>query len=269
MPIERIEVFLDDAPTPVQVLKHPPFRVTYDTRTLPDGDHHLQVITHYTNGSREIKEIPFRVANTPGVLVQGLEAGKEVSGHLDLTLRVADPDIKPARDRFPGVAAVIATVVVLGAVWLFFAVTGSTNKTLEEVAPPPSKEAPASGGEQAAAGQATAGPAPAVDAALLKAGEGVFTTNCAGCHQAGGTGVPGVFPPLAGNPHLADVKHVTNTIIHGLNVGVVVNGQKYSQAMPPFGQLSDQDVAAVATYIRNSWGNKFGGVTPAEAKASR
>lgn len=264
MPIERIEVFLDDAPAPVQVLKQPPFRITYDTRALPDGEHHLRVVTYYTNGSREIKDIPFKVANTPGVLVQGLDEGKEVSGNLNVTLRVADPDVKPTRDRFPGVAAVVATVVVLGAVWLFFAVTGSTNKTLEEVAPPPSKEAPASGAKQAAAGAA-----PTVDAALLKAGEGVFSANCAGCHQASGTGVPGAFPPLAGNPHLADVKHVTSTIIKGLNAGVELNGQKYTQPMPAFGQLSDQDVAAVATYVRNSWGNKFGGVTLADAKASR
>jgi len=263
MPIERIEVYLDDVAAPVQVLKQPPFRITYDTRTLADGDHSLRVVTYYTNGSREIKEIPFKVANTPGVLVQGLDEGKEVSGDLNVTLRVADPDVKPTKDRFPGVAAVVATVVVLGAVWLFFAVTGTTNKTLEEVAAPPSKAAPASNA------QAAAGPAPAVDAALLKKGEGVFAANCAGCHQAAGTGVPGAFPPLAGNPNLADAKHVTSTVIKGLNAGVVVNGQKYSGAMPAFGQLSDEDVAAVSTYIRNSWNNKFGGVTAAEAKASR
>ncbi|MER3554149.1 MAG: cytochrome C [Meiothermus sp.] len=264
MPIERIEVFLDNAPAPVQVLKQAPFRITYDTRTLPDGDHELRVVTYYTNGSREVKDIPFKVANTPGVLVQGLDEGKEVSGDLNVTLRVADPDVKPTRDRFPGVAAVVATVLVLGGVWLFFAVTGATNKTLEEVAAKPSPQA--EGGTQAAA---PSGPAPAVDVALVKAGEGVFTTNCAGCHQASGTGVPGAFPPLAGNPHLADVKHVTSTIIKGLNVGVEVNGQKYTQPMPAFGQLSDKDVAAVASYIRNSWGNKFGGVTEADAKASR
>lgn len=263
MPIERIEVFLDDSQTPVQVLKQAPFRITYDTRTLPDGDHELKVVTYYTNGSREIKDIPFVVANTPGVLVQGLDEGKEVSGDLNVTLRVADPDVKPVRDRFPGVAAVVSTVVVLGAVWLFFAVTGVTNKTLEEVAAKPTAQA--QGGTQAA----PSGPAPAVDAALVKAGAGVFTANCAGCHQATGMGVPGAFPPLAGNPNLADVKRVTTTIIKGRNAGVVVNGQKYTQPMPAFGQLSDQDVAAVASYVRNSWGNKFGGVTVADAKASR
>jgi len=62
---------------------------------------------------------------------------------------------------------------------------------------------------------------------------------------------------------------VVKTVIHGLASGVEVNGVKYTQPMPAFGQLSDEEVAAVATYIRNSWGNKFGGVKPEQAKAAR
>lgn len=128
MPIERIEVYLDGGAEPVQVLTQPPFKVTYDTRSLSDGEHLLRVVTYYTNGAREVKEVPFKVANTPGVLLQGLEEGKEVSGTLDVTLRVADPDVKPGRERFPGLGAAIATAVILGGVWLFFAATGVTNK---------------------------------------------------------------------------------------------------------------------------------------------
>lgn len=260
MPIERIEVYLDNVAEPVQVLKQPPFKVSYDTRSLPDGEHTLRVETYYTGGAKEIKEIPFKVANTPGVLVQGLEEGKEVSGNLDVTLRVADPDIKPARDRFPGMAAVVTTVLLLGGIWLFFAATGVTNKPLEEVAKPP----------VAAKGESSTPAAGApVDQVLKTKGEGVFAASCAGCHQASGQGLAGTFPPLAANPNLADVSRVVTTIIKGRTEGVEVKGVKYTQPMPGFAQLSDEEVAAVATYVRNAWGNAYGGVTPQEAKAAR
>ncbi|WP_299428338.1 Ig-like domain-containing protein, partial [uncultured Meiothermus sp.] len=183
MPIERIEVYLDGGTEPVQVLTQPPFKVTYDTRSLSDGEHQLRVVTYYTNGAKEVKEIPFKVANTPGVLVQGLEEGKEVSGTLEMTLRVADAEVKPAPERFPALGAVIATVAILGGIWLFFAATGVTNRTLEEVArPPAAKEAPAPA--------QPAAPAVAVDAALKAKGETVYAMSCAGCHQPTGAGMP-------------------------------------------------------------------------------
>lgn len=262
MPIERIEVYLDNVAQPVQVLKQPPFKVSYDTRSLPDGEHTLRVETFYIGGAKDVKEIPFKVANTPGVLVQGLEEGKTVSGNLDVTLRVADPNLKPARERFPAVAAVVTTVLLLGGIWLFFAASGVTNKALEEVAAPPVAEG--HGGQAT-----TSGAAAAVDEALKTKGEGVYGANCAGCHQATGEGLAGTFPPLAGNPNLADAKHVTSVVVKGLSTGVEVKGVKYTQPMPGFSQLSDEEVAAVATYVRNSWGNSFGGVTPDEAKAAR
>lgn len=267
MPIERIEVYVDNAKEPIQVLKEPPFKVDFDTTRLPDGDHLMQVVTYYRGGGSEVKEIPFKVSNTPGVAVEGLEEGKEVSGNLEVTIRVADPDLPPPPSRFPLVGFIATAVVVLGGVWGFFALNSGFNGVVKEVA---KTEAPAQGGPGATeAGAKTGGGAVAVDQALLTKGETVFSANCAGCHQSNGAGVPGVFPPLAANPNLADSQHVVKTIIHGLASGVTVNGVKYTQAMPAFGQLSDEEVAAVATYIRNSWGNQFGGVQPEQAKAAR
>ena len=164
MPIERIEVYVDNSSEPVQVLNQPPYKVSYDTRSLADGEHQLKIVTHYTSGAKEVKEIPFQVANTPGVLVEGLEEGKQVSGTLDVTLRVADPEVKPGRERFPGLGAAIATAAILGGVWLFFAATGVTNKTLEEVAKPPATKEAAAHGDKA-------GPVAAVDAALKAKGK--------------------------------------------------------------------------------------------------
>lgn len=251
MPIERIEVYLDGGTEPVQVLTQPPFKVTYDTRSLSDGEHLLRVVTHYTNGAKEVKEVPFKVANTPGVLLQGLEEGKEVSGVLDVTLRVADPEVKPARERFPGLAAAVATAAILGGVWLFFAATGSTNKILEEVAKPPATA------EAGGHGSGHGGPVAAVDEALKTKGEGVYTASCAGCHQANGKGLPGVFPALDGSKNVADKAYTINILLKGKG------------GMPAYAQLSDEELAAVTTYIKNSWSNKFGGVTPDEFKAAR
>jgi len=251
MPIERIEVYLDGSTEPVQVLTQPPFKVSYDTRSLTDGEHQLKVVTHYVNGAREVKEIPFKVANTPGVLVEGLEESKEVSGTLDLTLRVADPDVKPVRERFPGLAAAIATAAILGLVWLFFAVTGVTNKTLEEVAKPPAV------GEAAKPPAAAVGPVATVDAALKAKGETAYAAHCMGCHQPTGQGLPGVFPTLVGGQNMANTEYVIDILLKGKGT------------MPGYAQLSDEDLAGLATYTMNNWGNNFGGVSPEQIKAAR
>lgn len=75
-------------------------------------------------------------------------------------------------------------------------------------------------------------------------GQQVFRQNCAVCHGNNGGG--GIGPALAGNNHLKDVQYVVNQILHG------------GGGMPTFGnQLSNEQIAAVATYVRTSWGNDF------------
>lgn len=83
-------------------------------------------------------------------------------------------------------------------------------------------------------------------------GEEIYSQNCSQCHQADGSGNPPAFPALKDNENLADPGHVTTQIREGGN------------GMPPFPNLSDSDVAAVGTYVRNAWGNDFG---PMEAAA--
>jgi cytochrome c oxidase subunit II len=248
MAIERIEVYVNDSAQPVQVLTQAPFKVKFDTRTLPDGEHTLKTITYYTNGTQDIKEIPFKVANTPGVLVQGLEEGKEVSGELDVTMKIADGNVRPQREKFPGLAYAISAAVGLLLVWGFFAINpGLTANTLKEIAAQEKEKAGDHGGGEVVA-------AVAVDAALLKEGETLYGQSCAGCHQATGAGLPGAFPALAGDEKLSDAKLIVSAVHRGKN------------AMPAVGAaFSDEQLAAVATYVRNSWGNKFGGVTPEQA----
>lgn len=101
-------------------------------------------------------------------------------------------------------------------------------------------------------------------------GGSVFSKNCAVCHQANGQGVPGSFPPLAGNSYVTgDPNKVIHTVLAGMTGKVMVNGKSYNGQMPAWkGKLSNADIAAVITYIRSSWGNKASGVTEAQvAKA--
>jgi nitrite reductase (NO-forming) len=92
--------------------------------------------------------------------------------------------------------------------------------------------------------------------AQMAAGKTVYTSVCAVCHQAEGQGVPKTFPPLAKSDYLmADKKRSIEIVLHGLSGPVTVDGVDYNSAMPPQSQLSDDDIANVLTYERNSWGN--------------
>ena len=250
MVVDRIEVYLDGGENPVAVLREPPYTLKLDTRKLPDGDHVLRVQTYYRGGGLEIKEIPFTVNNYPDVLVLGLDEKGEVSGTLELRLAVGEPELPIEPVRISGWAYAVALVVILGGIWGYFALSPATQKIITEVAPPPAQE----GKREAAA------PAKGVDEALLKKGEQIYQQNCAACHQANGQGLPGAFPPLAGNPHLKDANHILNVLKNGLQGPLTVNGQTYNGQMPSFSQLSPEEMKAVATYIRNSFGNSFGPV---------
>lgn len=130
----------------------------------------------------------------------------------------------------------------------------------------------------AAAGAAEAGPI--VDLAamseterktwLMTRGEEVYGNTCAACHQANGMGVPPAFPPLAGSvDFMGDPQNHARIIVHGLSGRIQVQGVEYNGAMPAQGMLSDQDIAAVATYERNSWGNEGSIVLPEDVRAVR
>jgi len=114
----------------------------------------------------------------------------------------------------------------------------------------------------ATAGAGTAGPAN---------GQALFTATCAACHQAGGEGLPGAFPPLKGNSVVGDADptmHI-HVVLNGLQ-GAQVGGIAYASPMPPFGTtLSDAEIAAIINYERTSWGNQGAPVTVAQVAAER
>ena len=102
-----------------------------------------------------------------------------------------------------------------------------------------------------AAGEAAAA-APADGAALFK-------QMCSACHQPAGQGIPGAFPRLAGDAFVAgDPKTVATLLLTG------------RRAMPNFSAtLSNEQIAAVLTYVRTSWGNHAPPVTVADVAKAR
>ena len=88
-------------------------------------------------------------------------------------------------------------------------------------------------------------------------GEKLFLANCAACHQATGLGVPGAFPPLVKSIWVTGSEdRLIKSILAGFAGEIEVNGVKYNGNMPNIGAgLKDSQVAHIATYVRQAWGN--------------
>jgi len=105
----------------------------------------------------------------------------------------------------------------------------------------------------------------------LLRGKAVYENICGLCHNNDGTGKPGQAPPFVGSEWaLGNPDHMIRIPLVGLTGPVGVAGKQYNLSMPAMGAaLSDDDLADVLTYIRNSWGNKASVITPAQVKALR
>ncbi|HEY0820113.1 MAG TPA: cytochrome c [Rhizobacter sp.] len=106
-------------------------------------------------------------------------------------------------------------------------------------------------------------PATPAPSAVMTRGDALYGRHCAECHGAQGQGVAGIYPALAGNravtlPSAANVVQLIR--LGGFAPSTAGNPRPFG--MPPFGQtLNHDDIAAVSTYIRQSWGNRGGEVT--------
>ncbi len=100
----------------------------------------------------------------------------------------------------------------------------------------------------------------------------LFGLYCSACHGADGKGAAGgQFPPLAGSPWaVGDPARAIKIVLLGLNGPVEVNGKTYNLEMPPQGAaMTDDQIAAILTHVRSSWGNKDSAVTTDQVKAVR
>ena len=105
----------------------------------------------------------------------------------------------------------------------------------------------------------------------VKRGKEVYALYCQNCHMEDGKGTPDLNPPVAKADYLKKpAKTLIGVVLDGQSGEVVVNGKKYNAIMPPQPYLTDEQIADVLNYIRNSWGNKIPGtITPAAVKALR
>jgi mono/diheme cytochrome c family protein len=123
-------------------------------------------------------------------------------------------------------------------------------------------EQPDAGGQRLTAEQA---------AQLMQRGARVYKDRCAQCHQPAGEGVPRIYPPLANNEAIM-MRNPVNAIRMVLNGGFPpsTQGNPRPYGMPPFAQLlSDEEVASVVTYVRQSWGNGAAPVSNVEVAGAR
>ncbi len=102
-------------------------------------------------------------------------------------------------------------------------------------------------------------------------GARVFSTTCVACHQVNGEGLEDKYPPLAGSEWATgDDAKLVRILLGGLTGPVEVAGETFNGVMPGWGPtLKDPEIAAVATYIRSTWGNKAPPVTVATVAAIR
>jgi len=103
-------------------------------------------------------------------------------------------------------------------------------------------------------------------------GSDIFQQRCSTCHQADGKGIPGAFPPLVQSAYvLGDKERLLKIILHGLTGPLEVEGKSFNGMMPAWGTLmSDAEIAAVASYIREGLGeNNAGKVSEEEVRTLR
>ncbi|MDQ8189346.1 c-type cytochrome [Roseibacillus persicicus] len=103
-------------------------------------------------------------------------------------------------------------------------------------------------------------------------GKAEYEMFCGACHNPDGKGAgEGAFPPLAGSEWVkGDPERMIQVVLHGLEGPVSVSGKSYNLAMPPQGGvLSNEQIAAIVSYVRGSWGNKEKGVDAQFVKKAR
>jgi mono/diheme cytochrome c family protein len=109
------------------------------------------------------------------------------------------------------------------------------------------------------------------DPGAMQRGAAIYSDACASCHLESGVGQPRYFPPLGPNAMLqqADPIGLEHLILAGGRIGISPSHPS-PLTMPSFAwKLTDEEVADVSTFIRNSWGNHATAVSPAEVRAAR
>lgn len=90
------------------------------------------------------------------------------------------------------------------------------------------------------------------------AGEKIYSTICANCHQPDGKGLAALYPPLAASDYLMEnFARAACIVKNGQFKEIEVNGVKFNQMMPA-NAITNIEIAQVLTYVTNNWGNEAG-----------
>ena len=101
-------------------------------------------------------------------------------------------------------------------------------------------------------------------------GQHVYEKHCLTCHQKNGSGVSAMYPPIENNPRVkGDKERLIKIILEGQSGRIQVHGQYYNGVMPPFRNLSNKEIAAVLTYMRQDFENDTTAITVKKVKAVR
>lgn len=131
-----------------------------------------------------------------------------------------------------------------------------------------------SGAENARSSDTAPVAAPGAEApATQTSGEQLYQ-RCTSCHQSNGEGLAGTYPALAASEYAtaANVAVPIRIVTRGMEGPLTVKGTQYNGIMPPYGvgiEMTDDEVAAVLTYVRQSWGNRASAVTPEDVAKER
>ncbi len=105
----------------------------------------------------------------------------------------------------------------------------------------------------------------------IERGKEAYSANCQNCHMADGKGLPGAFPPLAKSDYInKPIGDLISFVLKGQTGEIKVNGTVYNGVMPAQNYLSDDQIADIYNYVRNSWGNKSSvAITPTMVNKKR
>ena len=105
---------------------------------------------------------------------------------------------------------------------------------------------------------------------MVEQGKAVYSQYCVACHQVDGNGMSGAFPPLTQTKWVEGEKtELISIVLNGMQGPITVKGEEYNGVMSSHAFLSDEEVAAVLTYVRQSFGNSASEITAAEVAEVR
>jgi len=105
---------------------------------------------------------------------------------------------------------------------------------------------------------------------VMAEGKSIYNKFCLVCHQADGSGVEGLYPPLVNTDWVqGDKERLIKVVLNGQEGPIEVNGESYNNVMPAQDFLKNNEVAAVLTYIRQNFENNASAVTASDVEQVR